>query len=667
MTKRFRRVLVANRGEIAVRVIRGARALGYETVAVYSDADRKSLHVREAHRAVCIGKAPATESYLSIPRLLAAAKDAGADAVHPGYGFLSERAEFARATSGAGLVFIGPDASSIEAMGNKSAAKARMLEAGVPCVPGYQGAAQSEAELSNAARSIGFPLMVKAAAGGGGRGMRLVQDETLLAESLRAARSEAESAFGSGELLLEKAIVGARHVEIQIFGDRHGHVVHFGERDCSVQRRNQKVVEESPSPAVDEALRAAMGAAAVQAAKAVNYVGAGTVEFLLDRDGRFYFLEMNTRLQVEHAVTELVYDVDLVAWQLLVAQGDALPLAQDAISKRRSGHAIEVRLCTEDPARGYLPQTGTVLRWHAPDGHGVRVDTYLETGSVVGPFYDSMQAKIIAHAADREGARARLLEALADTTLFGVVSNRDFLTRIVCAEAFAAGDVATDFLVRHEGLVASSVAPRHAALAAAVFLIDDARLLGREHDLEATGLLGWQSALPAPTTLTLACRGDDVPVTLVPIATRESMSLRVTLGQGPSLDVHALDADGSSVRYTCDAVRKVARYARRGDMLWLDAEGMTEAYVDRTYHPAETVAPGADGIIRASMDGKIVRVGVAPGDNVEKGHLLVVVEAMKLELEFPAPVSGRVLEISARPGDQVATGQVLARISPTIS
>ncbi|WP_394844225.1 biotin/lipoyl-binding protein [Pendulispora brunnea] len=658
MTKRFRRVLVANRGEIAVRVLRGARAAGHETVAVYSDADKNALHVREAHRAVRIGPAPATESYLSIERLLAAAKDSGAEAVHPGYGFLSERAEFARAVTDAGLVFIGPDASSIEAMGNKSAAKLRMIEAGVPCVPGYQGGGDDQA-LLEAARSIGFPIMVKAAAGGGGRGMRLVHDAGALPDALRSARSEAQNAFGSGELLLEKAIVGARHVEIQVFGDRHGNVVHFGERDCSVQRRNQKVVEEAPSPAVNEALRAAMGDAAVRAAKAVKYVGAGTVEFLLDREGHFYFLEMNTRLQVEHPVTELVYDVDLVAWQLLVAQGERLPLSQEEILRRRRGHAIEVRLCTEDPGQEYLPQTGPVLLWQPPRGEGLRVDTYLETGTVIGPYYDSMQAKIIAHGSDRESARARLVQALADTALFGVQSNREFLSRIVGSNAFGADDVATDFLQKNEALVTASPPPHHIAVAAAAFVADDARSLAAGGALESS-LLGWHSNLVMPTAMTVARRGQDAALTLTPL---EPGGYRVQHGSQDGCELRELSCDGTSLRYTLGGVRHVARYVRRGDTLWIDAEGATEAYVDRTYHPAEKAVPGADGLVRANMDGKVVRVAVEAGAKVEKGQLLVVLEAMKLELEFPAPIAGTVQEITARTGDQVTTGQVLVRIS----
>ncbi|MGH8444343.1 MAG: acetyl-CoA carboxylase biotin carboxylase subunit, partial [Solimonas sp.] len=416
---RFSKVLVANRGEIAVRVIRGAKRQGYRTVAVYSDADADALHVLEADEAVRIGPSPARDSYLSAEAIIAAARQSGAGAIHPGYGFLSERESFAQAVQDAGLVFIGPDPASIAAMGNKSASKIRMLAAGVPCVPGYQGDDQSDATLIAESQKIGLPVMVKAAAGGGGRGMRLVHDASELAAAIQSARSEAANAFGSGQLLIEKAVIDARHVEIQVFGDRHGNVVHFGERDCSVQRRNQKVVEEAPSPAVDEALRLKMGAAAVAAARAVDYVGAGTVEFLLGGDGAFYFLEMNTRLQVEHPVTELVYGVDLVEWQLRVAQGEPLPLAQEAILARRKGWAIEVRLCAEDPQRNYLPQTGKVLQWREPAGAGVRVDSWLRDGQVISPYYDSMQAKIIAWGEDRETARVRLLQALRDTTLLG--------------------------------------------------------------------------------------------------------------------------------------------------------------------------------------------------------------------------------------------------------
>ncbi|HKV15784.1 MAG TPA: biotin carboxylase N-terminal domain-containing protein, partial [Reyranella sp.] len=388
----FGKILVANRGEIAWRVMRTAKAMGYRTVAVYSDADKDAPHVAFADEAVRIGLPPVAESYLNIDRILDAARSSGADAIHPGYGFLSENETFAAASAKAGLVFIGPPAAAIAAMGNKAAAKRRMIEAGVPCVPGYQGKDQSDAVLEQEACKIGLPVMVKAAAGGGGRGMRLVEHDVDLVEAIRAARAEAESGFGSGELILEKAVVDARHVEIQIFADNHGNVIHLGERDCSVQRRHQKVIEEAPSPAVDADLRRGIGAAAVAAAKAIGYRGAGTVEFLLGGDGAFYFLEMNTRLQVEHPVTEAITGLDLVEWQLRIARGEPLPLTQEQV--RLDGHAIEVRLYAEDPYSGFLPQTGRVAVWRPATGPGVRIDHGMADGLAISPFYDPMIAKV---------------------------------------------------------------------------------------------------------------------------------------------------------------------------------------------------------------------------------------------------------------------------------
>ena len=413
----FGKVLVANRGEIAWRVMRTAKAMGYRTVAVYSDADKDAPHVAFADEAVRIGPSPVGESYLSIDRILEAAHKSGADAVHPGYGFLSENEAFAAACEKAGLVFIGPPPAAIAAMGNKAAAKRRMIDAGVPCVPGYQGADQSDANLEKEARKIGLPVMVKAAAGGGGRGMRLVEREADLLEAIRTARTEAESAFGSGELILEKAVVDARHVEIQVFADAHGNVIHLGERDCSVQRRHQKVIEEAPSPAVNADLRRRMGAAAVAAARAIGYRGAGTVEFLLGADGAFYFLEMNTRLQVEHPVTEAITGQDLVAWQLKVAMGEKLPLTQEQVTF--SGHAIEVRLYAEDAYAGFLPQTGRIDVWRPATGPGVRIDHGMKDGLAISPFYDPMIAKVIAHGATREEARTRLVRALRETVVLG--------------------------------------------------------------------------------------------------------------------------------------------------------------------------------------------------------------------------------------------------------
>ncbi|HEX5650833.1 MAG TPA: biotin carboxylase N-terminal domain-containing protein, partial [Steroidobacteraceae bacterium] len=436
------RVLVANRGEIVVRIARTARRLGIATVAIHSDADRDAPHVRACDDALGIGGFAATESYLRIDRILEAAHIAHADAIHPGYGFLAENPEFAAAVEAAGLTFIGPPPAAIAAMGDKARARRRMAAAGIRVLPGYDGEAQDEATLRQHAARVGFPVMVKAAAGGGGRGMRLVHAEPELAAALRAATSEARKAFGDGRLILERALVEPRHVEIQVLADRHGHVIHLGERDCSVQRRFQKVVEEAPSPAVDAALRERMGAAAVAVARAIGYFGAGTVEFLLDRDGTYYFMEMNTRLQVEHPVTECITGLDLVELQFRVARGEPLPLQQDDVTLR--GHAIEVRLCAESPADDFMPGSGPVVDWHVPPG--VRCDHALAPGSTVTAWYDSMVAKLIAHAPTRAECVERLADALDHTVLLGLPSNRAFLARVLRHEAFVTGrDVSTAF------------------------------------------------------------------------------------------------------------------------------------------------------------------------------------------------------------------------------
>jgi geranyl-CoA carboxylase alpha subunit len=658
---RFTTVLVANRGEIAVRVLRGARKAGYRTVAVYSEADRGALHVREADLAVAIGPSPAKESYLVIDKLIEAARRSGAEAVHPGYGFLSERAEFAEAVQAAGLVFIGPDPASIAAMGNKSASKIRMLAAGVPCVPGYQGDDQADATLIAEARKVGLPVMVKAAAGGGGRGMRLVHEEKDLAAAIASARSEAENAFGSGQLLIEKAVLNARHVEIQVFGDRHGNVVHLGERDCSVQRRNQKVVEEAPSPAVDPALRARMGDAAVAAAKAVNYVGAGTVEFMLAADGAFYFLEMNTRLQVEHPVTELVYGVDLVDWQLRVAQGEALPMTQEEIDLARYGHAIEVRLCAEDPLEGDLPQTGRVLDWQAPQGEGIRVDTYLETGMTVSPYYDSMQAKLIAWGEDRETARARLLKALQEARLFGLASNQDYLAEIIAHPVFAAGDFSTGFLSEQfppTRLAAIQPGDLDAVLAALGLYLDDARRLAAEQGL-APELLGWHSSHAAPAEFHLRCRGQDW---MLELQAHPGGGFTARVAEQREWALRVIEHDAAGLRYQLDGRDQRASWARDGDRLWVASAGRTWCWEDRTLAPAEGPPPGSDGRLLAHSDGKLVAVHVQPGDRVEKGQTLAVLEAMKMEFQLALPVAGTVAAVNVEPGSQVKNRQLLITV-----
>ncbi|HEV2405531.1 MAG TPA: acetyl-CoA carboxylase biotin carboxylase subunit, partial [Ktedonobacterales bacterium] len=451
----IRRVLVANRGEIARRVIRTCHAMGIATVAVYSDADANAAHVREADAAYHLGPSPAGESYLNMSALIEAARVMGADAVHPGYGFLSENASFAAACQEAGLTFIGPEPAVIARMGSKREAKLLMAAAGVPVVPGYEGEDQSDARLIAAAHEIGWPVMVKASAGGGGKGMRAVDRAEDLPSALAAARREALAAFGDETLILEKVIQEPRHIEFQIFGDTRGNVLHLGERECTIQRRHQKIIEETPSTALEPELRARMGQAAVTAGRRLGYTGAGTVEFILDSDGHFYFLEVNTRLQVEHPVTELVSGLDLVRWQILVAEGRPLPLTQDEV--KFYGHAVEARVYAEDPDQGFLPTTGRVALWQAPEGDGVRVDAGIQTGDEVAPYYDPMLAKICAWGEDRAEALRRLDRALGATTLFGVRNNIDYLRRVLCHPAHLAGRLSTAFVTRYTDELSSPV------------------------------------------------------------------------------------------------------------------------------------------------------------------------------------------------------------------
>jgi geranyl-CoA carboxylase alpha subunit len=443
MTK-ISKLLIANRGEIACRIMRTAHKMGIDTVAVYSDADQDAPHRKMATEAIYIGPSPAMESYLAIEKIIAAALTSNVDAIHPGYGFLSENADFAEACSAAELIFIGPSARAITLMGNKAEAKRQMTAAGVPCVPGYEGEDQTDIMFANAAEDIGYPVMVKASAGGGGRGMRIITKPEKLMKGLVSARSEAERSFGSGELILEKAILEPRHIEIQVFADNHGNVVHLGERDCSIQRRHQKVIEEAPSPAVSSELRERMGETAIAATRAINYSGAGTFEFLLDQHQKFFFLEMNTRLQVEHPVTECVTGQDLVEWQIKIAAGDPLPVSQEDI--RIQGHAIEARLYSEDPYKGFMPKVGVLSNWVAAEGEGIRTDHGLETGFEVTPFYDGMIAKIIGYGVDRETARSNLLAGLKATVDDGLTTNRQFLLSCVVHDAFKEGLATTGFI-----------------------------------------------------------------------------------------------------------------------------------------------------------------------------------------------------------------------------
>jgi len=650
----FGKILIANRGEIACRVIRTARALGYRTVAVYSDADRDMPHVAQADQAVPIGPSPAADSYLAMEKIIAAARRAGADAVHPGYGFLSENAGFAAACAAAGITFIGPPVEAIRIMGNKAAAKRRMIAAGVPCVPGYDGAEQSDTALVKAATAIGFPIMVKAAAGGGGKGMRLVAEPAALDEALRAARSEAQKAFGSDELILEQAIVEPRHVEIQIFADCHGHVIHLGERDCSIQRRHQKVIEEGPSPAMTATLRVAMGAAAVTAAKTVDYVGAGTVEFLLAPDGRFYFLEMNTRLQIEHAVTELVTGVDLVEWQIRVAAGEALPLRQEGVVF--TGHAIEARLYAEDAQGDFLPQAGRVLAWEPPSRPGVRIDDGIAAGVAISPYYDPLLAKIIAHGATREEARRRLVVALTETVVLGVTTNRRFLIDCLSHSAFAAGDISTGFIERHFPRAVRARAapdPRLMALAAAL-------IVERGRAPSGGALSHWRSSGPASVPLRLRC-GDTQ--TALELTGEKDGRYRVAWG-GESCAVALLAQDGTRLRFLADGLAETAHVAWEGDALHLSRDGDTAIFADVLLAPRGGAEGTVGAVALAPMTGTIAAVRVKPGDAVRKGQCLLVLEAMKMEHEIVAPRDGTVAAVLVSPGEQVATRKPLVELAP---
>lgn len=650
-------ILIANRGEIALRVIRTARALGYRTVAVHSDADADAPHVDAADIAVRIGPAPAADSYLDPTRLIEAARRSGADAIHPGYGFLSENAGFARACAEAGLLFIGPPPAAIELMGSKRLAKLAMIAAGVPCIPGYQGGDQDDGRLQAEAARIGFALMVKASAGGGGRGLRRVAGAADLPEALRAARSEAQSAFGDGDLILERALDQPRHIEIQIFADDHGNVVHFGERDCSVQRRHQKVIEEAPSPFVSPDLRAAMGAAAVDAARACDYRGAGTVEFLVDAAGGFYFLEMNTRLQVEHPVTELVAGVDLVEWQLKVAAGEALPLTQDRIAL--SGWAIEARLYAEDPRRDFLPQTGMVLDWAPASGAGVRVDHGLRAGQMVGPHYDPMLAKIIAHGATRSEARRRLACALEDTRLLGVTTNKGFLAAILRHPVFADGHATTGFIDAHMAAETGAGAPglRQLALAAALIHI----LAGRR-GAGAPDLADWRNSASAPWRYRI--ESDGIVHDLRLHAERHGTGLRCSVtGDGGQDCIDILRLGEGEGRYVAEGLRRHLHFASDGDWLYVDGPGGSRGFRDLTHAVAAgDDAPGS-GRLLAPMDGAVRLVAVARGDRVRRGQTLVVLEAMKMEHRLCADIDGVVERVAVAVGDQARTRAVLVTIA----
>ncbi|MEJ5278129.1 acetyl/propionyl/methylcrotonyl-CoA carboxylase subunit alpha [Pseudomonas sp. MYb541] len=621
------KILIANRGEIACRIQRTAQSLGYRTVAIYSEADAQALHVQMADEAVHIGPAPVQQSYLNIESIINAAKRAGADAIHPGYGFLSENPDFARACQHAGLTFIGPSVEAIELMGSKRLSKLAMLEAGVPCIAGYQGSAQDDTTLQQEADRIGYPLMIKASAGGGGRGMRLVHQSKDLLDNLHTARSEAKNAFGSDELILEHALIDPRHVEIQLFGDSHGHLIYLGERDCSIQRRHQKVIEEAPCPVMTPELRQAMGEAALKAGRAVNYVGAGTVEFLLDRHGRFYFLEMNTRLQVEHPVTELITGLDLVDWQLQIAAGQPLPLTQADVTL--SGHAMEVRLYAEDPTQGFLPQTGDVLRWDPATG--VRIDHGVMEGQRISPFYDPMLGKIIAHGATREEARRKLLRAVEDTVLLGVATNQPLLVDLLKHPDFVGGDFSTGFIAEHfREIPPLTPSTEQLALAAALFYQHSAN----QHP---QGLAGWRNNASAPCTYRLEVNGNIHTVSAEPLQ---------------------LTTDGRHATLVFNGIRRRTAYHLDANQLWLPGLKV----INRTQQVASRQADASSGTVKAPMDGAIVDVRVSAGDSVTKGQLLLVLEAMKMEHPLTAGIDGMIKGVQVIAGDQVRNRQVLLEI-----
>jgi 3-methylcrotonyl-CoA carboxylase alpha subunit len=647
----IRRLLIANRGEIAIRIARAARAAGIVALGVYSEADAPALHVEAMDDAACIGPGPATESYLDASRVLAAAAELRADAVHPGYGFLSERAPFARAVLDAGLIFVGPPPAAIAAMGDKTEAKRRAREHGVPVVPGYEGDEQDPARLRAEAGRIGTPLLIKASAGGGGRGMRVVADLADFDAALEAAKREAQAAFGDAKVLLERYLVRPRHIEFQILADAHGTTLHLGERECSIQRRHQKVIEEAPSVALDAALRERMGQAAVRAAQSVGYTNAGTVEFLLDERGEFYFLEMNARLQVEHPVTELVHGIDLVDWQLRIASGEPLSLRQSDIAAR--GWAIEARVNAEDPAHNFLPAIGTIVRYEAPSGDGIRLDSGVRAGSEISIYYDSMLAKLIAFGSDRSAATHRLTSALDAFRIEGLPTNLPLLRAIVRDDAFRAGRTTTAFLEE-----------RAPELESALAIPDDALLLAA--GAVAADPRAWRiGAVGIP--IRLEGEGRRVAVT----ASRTGPDGRFRFEGDFEKDRVVIERTGGRVVLAADAFR----LAGEADV---DAAGVDVTFDGRPYRLNFTRPPsladaglaagaGVAGAIVSPMPGKIVKVVVAPGEAVAERGLLVVLEAMKMEHRIEATHDGVVKRVAVVPGQLVTGGAILVELEGTVN
>lgn len=664
--KKFTSILIANRGEIACRVIRTARQLGYRTIAVYSDVDAAAPHVKLADESVLIGPGPVTESYLVPELILQAAEATGAQSIHPGYGFLSENAKFAEAVESAGLIFIGPTPDAIRIMGNKAESKRRMIDAGVPCIPGYEGLDQSNSTLLEKGSKLDLPIMVKAAAGGGGRGMRLVSELSELSNAIKSARAEAEGAFGSGELILEKAILKPRHVEIQIFADGKGNTIHLGERDCSVQRRHQKVVEEAPCPAMTVELREKMGQAAIDAAKSVNYRGAGTVEFLLDENNFFYFLEMNTRLQVEHPVTELITGHDLVALQLMVAQGEDLELNQKDL--KLNGHAIEVRLYTEDPSQDFMPASGPVHLWAPAAGDGIRIDDGIVTGQSISPFYDPMVAKIIGYGDTRERARFKLLEALKKTVLFGTPSNKDFLISCLERQNFIDGNATTAFISEEFSDEDMAVKPptfTDSAVAACIDLVREHQSLSKTALSVSETLRNWTNA--SPLVSRKQYHFDDLiyDFSISPVEKNADEFCVSDIATGQCSIITILTASDIEAQVMVDSDKNLVTYLplNRGE-LYCSIEGRGNFFKDMIVMDGATEAAQGGGYVLSPMHGMLLEVLVKAGDSVSKGQTLAVLEAMKMHYEIQAEIDGTVMDVSAGMGHQVASEQLLFELKP---
>ena len=661
---KFDSVLIANRGEIACRIIKTANKLGYRTISIYTDADKKSPHVALADEAINIGLGPVNASYLDINKIIDVAKQTNAQSIHPGYGFLSENSNFAKAVELAGLTFIGPKSEAIALMGSKSVSKKKMIEAKVPCIPGYQGDDQSDNTFLKSAKKIGFPLMIKASAGGGGRGMRLVNQVDDLKDALKIARAEALNAFGSSELILEKAFVNARHIEIQIISDAYGSHLYFGERDCSIQRRHQKVIEESPSPVMTKMLREKMGKAAVCAAKAVDYTNAGTIEFLVDDQLNYYFLEMNTRIQVEHPVTEMVTGYDLIALQFLVAQGAKLPMKQSDIAI--TGHAIEARIYAEDPNNDFLPNVGKIDFWDPPRFDGVRIDDGVVTGQTLSTFYDPMIAKIVGFGESRESARQKLIHGLTKTALFGIKNNKQFLIECLRKPSFISGDFRTDFISKEFQDQDKTVEPKKLldiAIVSCIQVIRDTQNLYSQTLCVSELLCNWTNAGCLKYRKLYMVGDDHFDLTLSPDANKTNTFdvLNLSTSEKLSLTVEILDDSSARCLFERNII-EVVFFELNVKQIYCEINGVSRLYEDMINNHQGGKRIASSGTVVSPMHGSLLEVNVNIGENVVEGQLLAVLEAMKMHYEIRAEISGQVEAVFSQKGDQISADDVLLEI-----